>query len=119
MARIVLIEDDDLNRRLIKYLLNKVDGVEVVDFGDGYKALAYLRANTADLVIIDFQLPQITGKDIIQEVRCMEHLAAIPVIVLTAYLMQRENFLEMGFTDYMAKPIENEKFMKGIKKYIV
>lgn len=119
MARVVLVEDDDLNRRLIAYLLRRIDGVEVVDFADGEKALAYLRANTVEMIVIDFQLPQITGKEIIQEIRAMEHLQLTPVVVLTAYLMQRENFLAMGFTDYMPKPIENENFIKGIKKYIV
>lgn len=119
MARIVLIEDDDLNRRLIAYLLRKIEGSEVVDFADGTKALDYLRSNDVDLVVLDYQLPHITGREIIEIIRSTPHLASVPVIVLTAYLMQRENFLSMGFTDYIPKPIENEKFVEGIKKYIV
>ncbi len=119
MARIVLIEDDDLNRRLIAYLLRKIDGTEVVDFADGKKALEYLRNNSVQLIVLDYQLPHITGREMIEIIRSVEHLVAIPVVVLTAYLMQRENFLAMGFTDYIPKPIENEKFVEGIKKYIV
>lgn len=119
MARIVLIEDDDLNRRLIAYLLRKVAGTQVVDFADGQKALEYLRENSADLIVLDYQLPHITGKEMIEIIRSLDHLSSIPVIVLTAYLMQRENFLSMGFTEYIPKPIENEKFVEGIKKYIV
>ncbi len=119
MARIVLIEDDNLNRRLIAYLLRKIDGTEVVDFADGNKALEYLRSNEVQLIVLDYQLPHITGREMIEVIRSLEHLATVPVVVLTAYLMQRENFLSMGFTDYIPKPIENEKFVEGIKKYIV
>lgn len=119
MARIVLIEDDNLNRRLIAYLLRRIDGTEVVDFADGNKALEYLAHNDVQLIVLDYQLPHITGREIIEVIRASEHLADVPVVVLTAYLMQRENFISMGFTDYIPKPIENEKFVEGIKKYIV
>lgn len=103
--RILVIEDDWHNLELLcEYLEAK--GYEVIAARDGAEALAQALAHTPDLIIADIQLPDISGLEVIGRLRATAHLAATPVIALTALAMDgdRERCLLGGADIYMAKP---------------
>ena len=81
-------------------------GYEVIEAQDGEAALEEIRARKPDLVLLDLQMPRLDGYGVLKAVRGDVHLAALPVVALTASAMRgdRERILESGFTDYLAKP---------------
>lgn len=72
-----------------------------------------------DLILMDIALPQMDGVEVTKIIKSMPRYKNVPVIALTAYAMKgdRERFLEAGFEDYIAKPIEIDEFIKKIEKY--
>ena len=119
VRNILLVEDDVSCQILIKRLLqnNKID-VQVIN--DGKVALQFIGNKRYDLIILDIQLPEISGLDILKSIRKEEMNSQVPVVALTAYALKddREFFMKMGFDEYVAKPIHLEKFRALLLKYI-
>ena len=116
---ILLAEDEPVNQLFASRILSKHGhAVTVVD--DGEKALAALKADTFDLVLMDIQMPRMNGLDAVRKIRSGKagrHNAAIPVIALTAYAMERDRELgkEAGMTGFIAKPFEIDTLLDEIK----
>lgn len=116
---VALIEDNADNRLLVQILLNKT--YRVVEFEDGASALAALRDDPPDLVLLDISLPGMDGPEVLQRLRAEPRLASIPVVALTAHAMSddRHNYLQLGFDDYVSKPITNEvAFRRVLEKHL-
>ena len=82
--RILVVEDNDLNRKLFGDLL-KAKGFEVEPLADGFAVIERARAFAPDLVIMDIQLPRISGLELIEALKADEALRSIPVLAVTAY----------------------------------
>ena len=111
MSTVAVVEDNADNRLLLQAIL---DGLyDVVEYENGIDALAGLSANLPDLVLLDISLPGMDGNEILARIRADEHLAALPVIALTAHAMagDREKYLSAGFNDYITKPIVDEQLL--------
>ena len=111
MSTVAVVEDNADNRLLLQAIL---DGLyNVVEYENGIDALAGLSANLPDLVLLDISLPGMDGNEILARIRADEHLAALPVIALTAHAMagDREKYLSAGFNDYITKPIVDEQLL--------
>lgn len=108
MARIAIVEDNPDNRLLVRAILE--DRHEIMEYETGGEALAGLRADPPDLVLLDISLPEMDGTEVLAAMRDDPRLAAIPVIALTAHAMagDRERFMGSGFDDYVSKPIVDE-----------
>lgn len=106
MPRILIVEDKASSRELLRTVLEQ-QGYEVVEANDGEQALALIRGQSLDLVLMDLQLPQRNGYDVLQEIRSSPKLAAIPVVAVTANAMpgDREKVMAAGFTGYISKPV--------------
>ncbi|MBZ5533151.1 MAG: response regulator [Acidobacteriia bacterium] len=106
MPRILIVEDKASSRELLRTVLEQ-QGYEVVEANDGEQALALIRGQSLDLVLMDLQLPQRNGYDVLQEIRSNPKLAAIPVVAVTANAMpgDREKVMAAGFTGYISKPV--------------
>ena len=106
MPRILIVEDKASSRELLRTVLEQ-QGYEVVEANDGEQALAMVRGQSLDLVLMDLQLPQRNGYDVLQEIRSNPKLEAIPVVALTANAMpgDREKVMAAGFTGYISKPV--------------
>lgn len=119
-ARILLVEDNAVNRFLVDSLLSKA-GYKVDCSADGVRAIEAARNATYDLVLMDAQMPQMDG---MQATRCLRdlggHYADIPVIAITANAMPgaRELYLAAGMNDYVAKPIDPEQFLATIADWL-
>ncbi len=116
--KILVVEDNELNLKLFSDLLEAND-FEVIQNRDGTNIIEICHQQKPDVIIMDIQLPNISGIDIIERLKVDELLKKIPVIAVTAFAMQddRENILNSGAEEYISKPISIVNFMEIIKKY--
>jgi CheY-like chemotaxis protein len=110
---IAVVEDNADNRLLLHALLDS--SYRIVEFENGTDALAGLRAERPDLVLLDISLPGMDGNEILVHIRRDTALRSLPVIALTAHAMtgDREKYLAAGFDDYVTKPIVDEGILIG------
>ena len=107
MAKILLVEDNDMNRDMLsRRLLRK--GYEVVMALDGQQAVEMAAAEKPDLILMDMSLPVLDGWEATRRIKAAAATRGIPVIALTAHAMSgdREKALESGCDDYDTKPID-------------
>jgi two-component system, cell cycle response regulator DivK len=114
--RILVVEDNDLNRKLFCDVL-KADGHEVVPVADGRNVVATAQRFVPDLVIMDIQLPHVSGIDLIGQLKADPALAGVPVLAVTAYAGKgdEERIRDAGAADYLAKPVSIGPFMAAVK----
>ena len=118
--RILVVEDNDLNRKLFCDVL-RAKGHEVLPCADGSAVLAAAREFSPDLTIMDIQLPNISGVDLIQAMKKDPMLAAIPVLAVTAYAGKgdEEKIRDAGAANYLSKPVSIGPFMAAVDALIV
>jgi len=114
--RILVVEDNDLNRRLFCDVL-KSQGFDCEPVSDGRDALDKARSYEPDLIIMDIQLPNISGLDLIEMAKAEEGLRSIPVLAVTAYAGKgdEERIRDAGADNYLAKPISIGSFMAAVR----
>ena len=111
--KIAVVEDNMDNRRLVQAILE--DQYEISEYENGKEVVDGLADNIPDLVLLDISLPGMDGTEVLEWVRSQERLKNLPVIALTAHAMSgdRERYLEMGFDEYVTKPIVDEEVLMG------
>jgi two-component system cell cycle response regulator DivK len=120
MAKTVLIvEDNELNMKLFNDLL-EAHGYQTLQTRDGMEALKIAREHRPDLIVMDIQLPEVSGLDVTKWLKEDDHLRSIPVIAVTAFAMKgdEEKIREGGCEDYIAKPISVTKFLETVQKHL-
>ncbi|MBX7528400.1 response regulator [Qipengyuania vesicularis] len=117
--RILVVEDNDLNRKLFCDVL-KANGYEVVPVSDGNNFLASAKRSDPQLVIMDIQLPNVSGVDLIAELKADNAMESVPVLAVTAYAGKgdEERIREAGAEDYLAKPVSIGPFMAAVRKLL-
>ena len=119
MAKTVMIvEDNELNMKLFNDMLES-NGYSVVQTADGMAALDLARRTRPDLILMDIQLPEVSGLDVIKWLKADVDLAGIPVIAITAFAMKgdEEKIRAGGCEDYLSKPISYAKFLETVSRY--
>ena len=119
--KILLIEDNEQNRYLLSYLLER-HGYEVVCANDGQRGIALAAELSPWLILLDIQLPVLSGYSVARALRDHPELRNTPIIAVTSYAMagDREKALESGCTGYIEKPINAATFvaeMEGILQH--
>ena len=120
MAKTVLIvEDNELNMKLFHDLL-EAHGYATLQTRDGMEALKIARQEKPDLILMDIQLPEVSGLEVTKWIKEDDDLRRIPVIAVTAFAMKgdEEKIREGGCEDYIAKPISIAKFLDTVKRYL-
>ena len=119
MKRILVVEDNEINMYLIRFILTK-NGYEVLEAESGEKGVELAIKEKPDLIIMDIQLPGIDGHETTKRIRASEAEGAVPIVALTSYAMagDRDKSLSAGCTGYIEKPINPETFMAEIEKYL-
>ncbi len=120
MAKTILIvEDNELNMKLFHDLL-EAQGYETIQSRDGMEALKLARTHRPDLILMDIQLPEVSGLEVTKWLKEDDELKSIPVIAVTAFAMKgdEEKIREGGCEDYLAKPISVVKFLQTIKRFL-
>lgn len=120
MKKILLIEDTEANRYLVKFILEK-NGYIVIEAVNGIQGVELAAKESPDIIIMDIQLPDITGLEATRRIREAEQgKRKIPIIAVTSYAMSgdREKALAAGCSGYIEKPINPDTFLSDIKKYL-
>ncbi|MDE2301646.1 MAG: response regulator [Sphingomonadales bacterium] len=114
--RILVVEDNDLNRKLFCEVL-KSQGFAVEPVADGAEALERARQFVPNLIIMDIQMPNVSGLDLIEAAKGDAMLRAIPVLAVTAYAGKgdEERIRDAGAEGYLAKPVSIGPFMAAVK----
>ncbi len=112
-----MAEDDPSNQLVIKRMLEK-QGHSIACVGTGKDALVVLEKEVFDLVLMDVQMPEMDGTEATIEIRKDERFKKLPIIALTAHAMagDRERFMELGMSDYLAKPIDMEELTEVLAR---
>jgi two-component system cell cycle response regulator DivK len=116
MTKILLVDDEEMNRDFLRRRLEK-RGYEVVTAIDGAEACARIGAERPDLVLMDVMMPVMDGLQATRALRAGPETRDIPVIALTAMAMagDREKMLEAGCDDYATKPIEFPQLLEKMR----
>jgi len=120
MAKTILIvEDNDLNLKLFRDLLGAF-GYITHETREGIEAISMTRAIQPDLIIMDIQLPEISGLDITRKIKADHELKHIPIVAVTAFAMKddEERIMRAGCEAYLSKPIAIDDFIRTIRRLI-
>jgi two-component system, cell cycle response regulator DivK len=114
--RILVVEDNDLNRKLFCDVL-KANGFEVVPVADGQNVLPTARKFKPHAVVLDIQLPNVSGLELIVAFHADRMLKSIPILAVTAYAGKgdEEKIRAAGAKDYLAKPVSIAPFMAAVR----
>ena len=116
---VLLIEDNDTNRHLATFLLEKI-GCEVRHAGDGAHGLALAESTAPALIVLDIQMPEMDGYEVAARLRAQPATAKIPVLVVTSYAQSgdRQRALDLGVADYLEKPFEPDDFINRVTRLL-
>ena len=119
LKTVLVVEDNELNMKLFNDLL-EAHGYAVMQARTGAEALASARRRRPDLILMDIQLPEISGLQVTQEILNDPALSDIPVIAVTAFAMKgdEERIRAGGCRDYISKPISVVSFLEKVKRYL-
>lgn len=120
MAKTVLIvEDNELNIKLFNDLL-EAHGYATLQTKDGIEAMKMARLHRPDLILMDIQLPEISGLEVTKWLKEDPDLRAIPVVAVTAFAMKgdEDKIRQGGCEAYIAKPISVAKFLETIQRFL-
>ena len=117
--KIMIVEYNELNMKLFHDLL-KANGFDVVGTRDGRQAVELARGEKPDLILMDIQLPEVSGLDVTAWLKDDDELQHIPVIAVTAFAMKgdEERIREGGCEAYISKPISVGKFIETVKHFV-
>ena len=117
--RILIVEDNELNLKLFRDLLG-AHGFETFETKDGLNVPTLAREVRPDLILMDIQLPEISGFDITRNLKQEPDLKDIPVIAVTAFAMKddEERILKAGCEAYISKPISIMPFLQTIERFL-
>ncbi len=116
---VLIVEDNELNMKLFNDLLD-AHGYNTIQTRDGLRALELAREHKPDLILMDIQLPEISGLEVTKWIKEDEQLRDIPVIAVTAFAMKgdEEKIREGGCEAYISKPISVAQFLKTVGQYL-
>ena len=119
MKTVLIVEDNELNMKLFHDLLD-AHGYNTLQTKDGMEALGIAREHKPDLILMDIQLPEVSGLEVTKWIKEDETLQSIPVIAVTAFAMKgdEEKIREGGCEAYIAKPISVENFLNTVKEFL-
>ncbi len=119
VKKVMIVEDNELNMKLFRDLI-EASGYETVRTRNGLEALDLARAHKPDLILMDIQLPEVSGLEVTKWLKEDDELHPIPVIAVTAFAMKgdEERIRQGGCEAYISKPISVGKFIETIKSYL-
>ncbi|MBL8572951.1 MAG: response regulator [Hyphomicrobiaceae bacterium] len=116
---VLIVEDNELNMKLFHDLL-EANGYRTLQTRNGFDAMDIARAEKPDLILMDIQLPEVSGLDVTRWLKEDDELRSIPVIAVTAFAMKgdEERIRQGGCEAYISKPISIAKFLETVRAYL-
>jgi len=117
--KILIVEDNELNMKLFADLLD-AHGYETQQTREGLKAIGMARTFKPDLILMDIQLPEVSGLEVTKWIKDDETLAGIPIVAVTAFAMKgdEKRIRDGGCEAYIAKPITITSFLETVRKFV-
>ena len=117
--KVLIVEDNELNMKLFHDLIEAC-GHEILETRDGIEALKLARLHRPDLILMDIQLPEVSGLEVTRWLKEDDDLRSIPVIAVTAFAMKgdEEKIRSGGCEAYIAKPISVTNFLDTIGRFL-
>jgi two-component system, cell cycle response regulator DivK len=117
--KVLIVEDNELNMKLFHDLIEAC-GHEILETRDGIEALKLARQHHPDLILMDIQLPEVSGLEVTRWLKEDDDLRSIPVIAVTAFAMKgdEEKIRSGGCEAYIAKPISVSNFLDTIGRFL-
>lgn len=115
---VMIVEDNEPNAKLFRALL-EANGYRTLHTPDGFRVLDLARTHRPDLILMDIQLPEISGLEVTAMLKADEDLKSIPVVAVTAFAMKgdEEKIRAGGCDGYMSKPILASLFLETVKHF--
>lgn len=116
---VLIVEDNELNMKLFHDLLD-AHGYDTLQTKDGMQALQIAREHHPDLILMDIQLPEVSGLEVTKWLKEDDELSSIPVVAVTAFAMKgdEEKIREGGCEAYIAKPISVTEFLETVRRFL-
>jgi two-component system chemotaxis response regulator CheY len=119
MTSVLVVDDSEFMRKLVKSAFNDLNiPCYYVEASNGQEALEKLKTNPVNLVLLDWNMPQLSGIDFLKTVRAMEEYKNLPIIMVTSEAAKFNviEALKQGATDYIIKPIDRKVFVEKLTK---
>ncbi len=120
IRRILIVDDSEIMRRLVRISITHIPDISIEEAGDGVAALSKLGAGNWDLVIADIQMPLMDGLKLVHFIRSDERLSAIPVIIITSD--DREEDLDratrLGVQGFLKKPVMGRDVVELVEQLL-
>ena len=116
---VLIVEDNELNMKLFRDLL-EAHGFDTLETKNGKEALKLARDHRPDLIIMDIQLPEVSGLEVTKWIKEDSDIKSIPIVAVTAFAMKgdEEKIREGGCEAYIAKPISVTQFIDTVKRFV-
>ena len=117
--RVLHIEDNPSNRKVVQHIFRRTD-YELIEAMDGEEGLETARTEGPDLILLDMQLPKVSGYEVATRLRADERFRDIPIIAVTSYALGGDDTraLEAGCDDYIAKPFRPQVLLDKLASYL-
>ncbi|MCF3935517.1 response regulator [Acuticoccus sp. M5D2P5] len=117
--RVLIVEDNELNMKLFHDLL-EASGMDILQTRNGIDALEVAKRERPDLIVMDIQLPEMSGLEVTERIKSDPDLRPIPVIAVTAFAMKgdEERIRAAGCEAYLSKPISIDRFISTVKSFL-
>lgn len=116
---VLIVEDNELNTKLFRDLI-EAHGYRTLHTHDGMEVIPLCRHHKPDLIVMDIQLPEVSGLDVTKWLKADHELKSIPVIAVTAFAMKgdEEKIRAGGCDEYLSKPIAIQKFISVVQSFL-
>ena len=116
---VLVVEDNELNMKLFHDLL-EANGYDIIQTRSGLEAIDLAREHHPDLILMDIQLPEVSGLEVTKWIKEDDDLRSIPIVAVTAFAMKgdEERIRQGGCEAYLSKPISVGKFIETVKAYV-
>lgn len=120
MKSVYVVEDNEKNMKLFRAILNLIPEVLIFEEIRGDSGLELIKSGDPDLIILDIQLPEISGIELCIALRKIEKFKNTPIIAVTSFAMKgdKDRILSAGFNEYVSKPIRVSEFRELVKNYL-
>jgi len=118
MKKVLIVDDDMINRKLLTVLLRKIGDVATVEAENGVEALNVIKSEPIDLVLLDVMMPVMDGPDFLKIVKSDDAYNSIPVAVLTTDDSRKSEVLSLGASTVLIKPIKEPDLRNLLAQYL-
>lgn len=116
--KVLVADDSGIMRKIIIRSLNSVGVTDVVEAADGAEAIVAFKANPIDLILTDWNMPNVSGLELVQHIRALG--SSVPIIMVTTEAQKGQVIaaIEAGVNDYLTKPFESDDLRAKLDKFV-